>query len=127
MKTAHVSLAVALLCASGHHAAAQLPREEVPGTSPAGSVDRPTPTVRRGQPTPKPQIDRLNPSSPNLAARRPSRSRRKNTPATHRTYRAAAVATSCLEAEPSFRLASCQPNNGELDVIAGKRQQLSAV
>jgi hypothetical protein len=66
MKTAHAALAVALLCASAYHAAAQLPQEEVPGTSPAGSIDRPTPTVRPGQPTPKPQIDRLNPSSPNL-------------------------------------------------------------
>jgi hypothetical protein len=55
MKTAHAFLAVALLCASAYHAAAQLPQEEVPGTSPAGSIDRPTPTVRPGQPTPKPQ------------------------------------------------------------------------
>jgi hypothetical protein len=43
-----------------------------------------------------------------------------------RTYRAAAIGTSCPEAEPSFRLASCQPNNGDLDVIVGKREQLSA-
>jgi hypothetical protein len=65
MKTAHASLAVALLCASAYHAAAQLPEEEVPGTSPAGT-DRPTPTVRPSQPTPKVQIDHLNPSNPNL-------------------------------------------------------------
>src|SRR5262249_26053604 len=52
-------------------AGAQQPQEELPGKSPAGSVDRPTPKIPPGQPRQKPQIDREHPSSPNLPAPEP--------------------------------------------------------
>src|SRR5262249_39331036 len=47
-------------------AAAELPKETIPGEPPAGGPPPRTPAARRGRPTPRPQTDSLRPSNPNL-------------------------------------------------------------
>jgi hypothetical protein len=61
-------LAIALLCTSAIPAAAQLPETEVPGTSPAGKIEAPTPRVSAGRATP---TAKPNPSGSNLPKAEP--------------------------------------------------------
>jgi hypothetical protein len=58
--------AAVLVAATVMPAAAELPEKHIPGESPAGPPQFPTPTVNPGRPTPKPQTDKLRPSNPNL-------------------------------------------------------------
>lgn len=71
MTVARAFFVAVLLAATVMPAAAQLPKHEIPGESPAGLPQSATPTVNPGRPTPKPQSDKLHPSNPNLPPPQP--------------------------------------------------------
>ena len=66
MIAARLLFAGVLVAAAAMPTGAELPKQKIPGESPAGPPLSPTPTVNPGRPTPQPQTNKLRPSDPNL-------------------------------------------------------------